>query len=138
MKLLSEIQEWQIGAIEQFGDPATPVGQIFAKFVREPSPLRDIALAAWHDNKLHIDFGGGWLPVPVDDSGPSVTSDTGEIRAFGITKIVPGVWSVFPSLNMPGIIHAFVHIYDAPDPAPWESTIIVVSSIGGRGRIHGS
>lgn len=124
MKTMSEVQQWVEGAIAEFGDPAIPVGQIFAKFVTEPSPEQELILGAWHEKKLHIDFGGGWMPVPVDESGPTV-NEAGQLAAFGIRKICPGFWSIWPSLNMPGIIHVFAHIYGVPEPAPWESMIII-------------
>lgn len=132
MKTLEEVNAWIQGAIAEFGDPALPVGQIFAQFVANPSPEQDLILAAWHEKKLHIDFGGGWLPIPVDEAGPQIDEETGELTSFSIGKIMPGFWTITPSLNMPGIIHAFVHIYDVPDPAPWEAQIIVVSSMAMR------
>jgi hypothetical protein len=35
-------------------------------------------------------------------------------------RIVPGVWALNPSLNIPGVIHVFVLLYGVPNPAPWE------------------
>ena len=35
MKTMSEVQQWIDGAIGQFGDPAVPVGQIFARIFKE-------------------------------------------------------------------------------------------------------
>jgi hypothetical protein len=46
------------------------------------------------------------------------------LAAFGIIEIVPGLWHLTPSLNLPGVLHMFVVVYDVPSPAPWERRII--------------
>ena len=28
-------------------------------------------------------------------------------------------------MNLPGLFHAFVAIYDVPDPAPWERRVVL-------------
>lgn len=129
MKLLTEIEEWQIGAAERFGDPAAVTTQIFARFVpRIDRPYAD-AIATFDKDTLFLSFEAGTVfPIEVDPDGMFVDPN-GVLRTFGIEKICPGVWTLRPSLNIPGVIHAFICIYDVAAIAPWENRIIVVSSL---------
>ena len=129
MRTLKQVKRWIEGAIDNFGDPSAPTGVIFARFVTQPTRNEELVLAAWHERKLHIDFGGGWLPVPIDVDGPVIDEERGSISAWGIEKICPGLWTLSPSIHMPGIIHVFAHSYCVPSPAPWESMIITATVI---------
>jgi hypothetical protein len=125
VKTLTEIQDWCAGAEEEFGDPATPVCQIFARFVSD--------LSRYHGDEIVCGMEKGelvlWLPqIPVPFSiltGKPDISRNGELMAFGAEMISLGVWALTPSLNMPGIIHAFVVLYDVPSPVPWERLIVL-------------
>ena len=130
MKTVAEIEEWMAGVAAHFGDPSARTCQIFAQMVKHPVRSGFHLLANWDDqNYLMLNFGSDeWLPLPVDVDGPSAYED-GSIEAYGLKKVCDGVWSITPSLNMPGLIHAFVTIYDVPKPAPWESVIVVVGSM---------
>lgn len=129
MKLLSEVEQWCMGAAERFGDPSATTGQIFARFVPRPPPVYDDIIAAYDGDTLLLSLEHGRVvPLDIDTDGPVVDEETRELIAFGIDKICDGLWTLRPSLNVPGAIHAFVCIYDVPAAAPWENRIIVVSS----------
>jgi hypothetical protein len=124
MKLVSDLQEWLMNAAERFGDPSIPVGQIFARFAYKDARESEDIVVVWDGRELRIGVGeGDWLPIPVDVDGP-VISEAGELECFGIREVCSGLWQITPSLNVPGVIHAFVIIYDAPIVPPWKSLII--------------
>ena len=51
----------------------------------------------------------------------------GELEIFGAVNIAQGVWSLTPSLNLPGLIHCFVVLYEVPPAASWlQSTVLRV------------
>lgn len=132
MKTLVDLQEWAVAVADAFGDPSAKTCQIFARFVREDDRMQGgEVLASWEPNgQMLLWLGGdGMLPLPIADDGPSI-DDYGVIAAYGLENIDNGLWALVPSLNVPGVIHAFVTIYDVPHPAPWESRIVVVQSIG--------
>lgn len=129
MKLIRELEEWITQSTSHYGDPATPVGQIFARFVTRDPGAHDDIVARWDGRQLFLGFGhGDWLPIDIDTDGMKADDETGHLTAFGVKQICPGFWTLEPSLNMPGVIHAFVHVYGVPAIAPWERRIIVVSS----------
>lgn len=125
MKTLTEIQEWCAGAEEEFGDPAEPICQIFARYVSDLSHYHgDEIVCGMEKDELVL-----WLPqLPVPFSiltgKPDISRD-GELMAFGAEMISSGVWALTPSLNMPGVIHAFVVLYNVPTPVPWEQLIVL-------------
>lgn len=126
MKTLAEVQEWCLGAQEIFGDASEPIGQIFARYVALIPPESDDILVSWQDGKLALILPmAGWIPQEIDTQGPRGDEETG-LEAFGIENICPGLWTLMPSLNIPRLIHVFVHIYDVTTPAPWEQRIIAV------------
>jgi hypothetical protein len=130
VKLVSEIEQWRVGAAIEFGgDPAKPICQIFARFVENAPDVHEDLLAWWNGDHFMLGFGEGrWLPIQVADE-PQV-NDEGELEVFRIKEISAGVWALSPSLNIQGFIHSFVIIYGVPTPAPWVSRIVVVQSIG--------
>jgi hypothetical protein len=67
------------------------------------------------------------LELPIsEDLNPQI--DVGGVGAFGLRKVCAGVWALAPSLNLPGLMHAFVVFHGVPDPAPWESRIVLVGA----------
>ena len=50
-----------------------------------------------------------------------------ELVEFGVDRIAPGLWVLNPSLNIPGVLHAFIALYDVPNPAPWEGGLILLT-----------
>lgn len=50
-------------------------------------------------------------------------NEHGELTKYGAELVTKGVWAISPSLNAEGVIHAFLVLYDVPDPAPWERGI---------------
>jgi hypothetical protein len=129
MKFISEIEEWCAGAAAGFENPAEPVGQMFARFVSvKPQRTKEI-VAAWEplSNEIAFTMPRGWLPLEVNIDGPQIDPETQSLTAFGLELICPGLWTLRPSLHIPGQIHMFVTIYDVPIIAPWEKRIITVS-----------
>ena len=132
MKTIPEIAEWRRGNHQQFGDPAASVGQAFVRYIAQlpPQPEPVDLIATYEDDCLAVAFEPGRLmPLAVDPEGPVIDEETGALTAFGLRKICPGLWTLTPSLNIPGAIHVFVTLYAVPEPAPWESRIVVVSSL---------
>jgi hypothetical protein len=127
MKTIAEFIHWREGAIEEFGDPTIPVGQAFFQYVP--------ALADYHEGLLAASTGGrdslilmmgldAGVRVRVSEAGPE--GDAGGLLVFGLEEITPGLWTLFPSANLPGLAHLFVVIYGVPVPAPWGKRIIIV------------
>lgn len=122
MKTFSELADWLTGAAEQFGDPSFPVCQLFVRYIAD--------VAGYHGEELVCTAGLNlWLdrqtpiPLAISRNGPCMNS-VGELTAFAARQLVPGVWFLTPSLNIPGVIDAFIVLYGVPDPAPWERRII--------------
>lgn len=128
MKTLSDVERWCHTAAERFGDPSLVTCQLF---------LRHISHHGQHDGDdlvFAVDRGelflkldpGEWFPLSISPTGPE--SDlAGELVAFGLEQIESGLWVLLPSLNVPGLIHAFITLYDVPDPAPWTKLIVLAS-----------
>jgi hypothetical protein len=125
VKTLSELRAWHDGAALQYGDPAIPVGQIFAQYARDLRDYGDTIVARWNETALLLKVDrAGDIALPIDSEGPRASEETGELEAFGLNQIAPGFWALSPSLNLPGVLHCFVLIFDVPVPAPWERRII--------------
>jgi hypothetical protein len=60
------------------------------------------------------------LNVPIRNGAGQLRGD-GTMEIFGLRKLGFRTWLVQPSVNIPGQVHAFVVLCDAPEPAPWES-----------------
>lgn len=124
MKTFSELADWLTGAAEEFGNPSIPVCQLFVRYVANVTDYRgdDLVCSAglnlWLDRQAPIP-----LAISRNGDGPCMNA-MGELTAFAARQLVPGVWFLSPSLNIPGVIHAFIVLYDVPDPAPWERRII--------------
>lgn len=134
MKLIPEVREWVEQAALQYEDPAIPVCQVFARFASSPpaTPTEEILCRTNGTCGVALNIIGTWMPMPIDVEGPRV-NDQAELEAFGVRQIAPHLWVLEPSLNIPGLIHAFVTLYGVPEPAPWVSRIIVVSAMSAIG-----
>lgn len=130
MKTFLEVASWLDGARRRFPDPATPVTQAFFRF-RSPlaedpqDPSEDLVFKAGPlpgEISLWILPGAPPVTVTVADS---IIIDSGELQAFAIDRIHEGLWALRPSLNLPGIIHIFVILYDVPRQPPWESSVVL-------------
>lgn len=72
---------------------------------------------------------GAWELVLSLDRGPTrrqrhfIVVDPDGVRAdrWPLMKLAPGVWDLPKSVHVPGQIHAFVTLRNAPSPAPWEA-----------------
>jgi hypothetical protein len=132
MKTIREVEAWCDGAAEQFGDPSIPVCQLFARFLAGGKRGDDIAFTFDPSDDRDLALWLPQLPFPValslaPDHRPLI-DPAGQLIAFGWEQIVPGIVALTPSLNLPLVIHAFVVLYDVPNPVPWEKSQIVLAS----------
>ncbi len=70
------------------------------------------------------------IPVPLAGGDDPAIQD-GQLAAFGIRKVALGLWTLNPSLNIPGAFHGYVVVHGVPDPAPWERTILLATEVPG-------
>lgn len=132
MKTIQELQEWVIGVAKTFGDSSAVTGMLFARYQAVEAISGDIT-ARYEGDRLLLKLAnearggalpvGDYLPLPIDPDG-YVMRDEGLV-AFGIEQVMPGLWHLIPSLNIPEVLHVFVVVYDVPTPAPWERKIIL-------------
>ena len=141
MKTVDELSEFLEFAAEGLGDPSFAICQLFLRYV----PL-DILHLPVQEGELLV----AYLPpvlgelnednrcdrlilrlaedviisVRVSVKGPEGSPES--VRVLGLREIVPGMWTIWPSLNLPKVIHAFVVLYDVPRPAPWDSNILIM------------
>ena len=121
MKTVAELNAWIVGAAQQFGDPAIPVGQMFVRFQHTIGHANTDLIATYEHGLLLINLRvifSEVLPLELNVDGPQF--DDSGLTAFGIEKVSDGLWHLTPSLNLPDLVHAFVVVYDVPSPAPWE------------------
>lgn len=57
--------------------------------------------------------------VPVNPFSAAYSGPHDKPEAWGLEQLGPGVWSVEPSVIIPGLLHAFVTMVNVPEPAPW-------------------
>lgn len=128
MKTYADIMQWCDGALERFGDPSRPICQLFYRWDG------NVSLPTSDDLEFHAESKELRLPIfksrkaitlPVGTGQPVIGED-GDLVTFGLEEITEGVWKLTPSLNIPGIIHAFVVLYGVPNPAPWTRSIITL------------
>jgi hypothetical protein len=114
---------------ETGGDPAEIVCQVFVPWRPDATQPRDVRPEyIWTHRALILDFTHAGVVLPLDIAGdlePAIAD--GKIEAYGLRKVCPGVWALAPSLLIEGIVHCYLVFHGVPDPAPWESRIIVVS-----------
>ena len=131
MKTNSEVMEWCAGAEHEFGDPSAPVCQIFVRYVSDPKAYTGDEIVCWMEGgELVLSLARypnhmPRLPLPLDivTGKPEIADD--ELVAFGAEMVSLGVWALNPSLHLPGVIHAFVVLYNVPNPVPWERLIVL-------------
>jgi hypothetical protein len=129
MKTLREIEEWCEGAEKEFGNPSLACGQAFLRYVEKPGGYYGEDLVFCTDGRrvtLMLGFADFPVEIPLSEDGPEMNA-WGEAVSFGAERVAPGLWSLTPSLNIPGLIHVFVTLYDVPNPAPWEKSLIVLA-----------
>jgi len=126
MKTFAEVEDWVAGAYRLYGDPSVPVCQLFFRWVDDLTAVGEDLVAGLVDGELVLLLGPEFPPFPMRvANGRLQMNERGELVAYGAAKIIPGVWALKPSLNAPGLIHGFVVLHGVPDPAPWESVIVV-------------
>jgi hypothetical protein len=131
MKNFLEVAEWCAGARKKFSDPAIPVTQAFFRYSEDASdPSGDLTFNGVAGKLSLWILPGEPVLVSVADS---IVVKHGEMQAFAadcIREGPAGVWALRPSLNLPGIIHIFVVLYDVPllgetkDP-PWKKSLVL-------------
>jgi len=125
MKTFAQLNEWCTGAAEELGDPAQACCMSFFRWQEDLANYHGEDLACGMLNGglvLQIAPGlKGRVPMPivlgeaeVVRQGPHV-----ELVSYGMELVTKGVWAMDPSLNIEGVVHTFVVLYDVPDPAPW-------------------
>lgn len=133
MKSFANVFHWHAGAVEEYGDPSTPICQLFFRWESELGPSiqvrGDNLVGGLYKGDLGLLLGPTFPPIciPVRAGEPEIHD--GDLDCYGIEQICTGVWALTPSLNIPELIHAFVVLYDVPIPAPWESSIIIPRQI---------
>jgi len=129
MKTLSEVERWCQTAAERFGDPSLPVCQVFLRHVAHSllTQADDLVFTVGSAGDLLLRLeADDYIPVGISPAGPEVDANS-ELVAFGIEQIESGLWVLQPSLNIPGLIHAFITLYGVPEPAPWAKLIVLAS-----------
>lgn len=132
MKTADQVSRWCGGAAEQFGDPSVPVCQLFLRWQEVLSVPRgdDALVCGMLDGELVLLLGPEFRPFPIPLLvGDMQLDDAGDLEAFGADRIAPGVWALTPSLNAEGAIHAFIVLYDVPEPAPFERRILLPAGV---------
>ena len=127
MKTMLEFAEWCGGAEEEFGDPTIPVGQMLLRYL--PTLVgyegEDLAASTEGSGSLIIRFAPDLvLRFRVSENGPHGSAE--RLDVFGLRQVAPGLWELFPSMNLPGLVYAWAVIYNVPEPAPWGKRIIIV------------
>lgn len=131
MRKFAEVAEWCAGAVEAFGDPSAPVGQLFLRWQNDLASFQGDELACGMvEGELVLLLGPGFppLPIPVQTGEPlieRVPLQQDELMAYGAEQITFDVWAINPSLNVVGLIHAFMVLHGVPSPAPWERRIVL-------------
>lgn len=120
MKTIEELRDWVTGVEQAFGDPSAATGLLFARYQALPAPSEDIV--ARYDGELRL-LASWEIPIALDPGGYVMRDE--ELVAFGVEQVMPGLWHLIPSLNIPEVLHVFVVLYDVPTPAPWERKLIL-------------
>jgi hypothetical protein len=119
------------------GDPAAATCLMFVKWQRAVL-TRDGAVEDYEARWGQVETGGillldfvdeeqrRELPLEVSMDAPRfVRLLDGVMVRYRARKVCDGVWALDPSLNIPGMLHAYVVLHGVPDPAPWEKRIIL-------------
>jgi hypothetical protein len=130
MKTYKELVAWHLQALQTFADPAEPVCQMFFRFVRHDQAqqaLRTGDLICWMDGpELMLQISSDEaLPLPIKIGRCELAED--HVQRYGSQRVTHGVYAISPSLNIQGLVHGFLVLYDVPEPTPWEQLIILVA-----------
>jgi hypothetical protein len=116
---VTELQRWCEGSEQEFGDASAAICQLYFRWVDSLLDNHgDLLVCGMLDGFVHLSVGGKPLPFPL-------LTDMVNLDAYCARRVSRGVYSVMPSLHMPGVLHAFVTLYEVPEPAPWERRIIL-------------
>ena len=127
-----ELDHFLAAVNERFGDPSAMVCLMYVGWGNKQNAMPAI-WSEWSDLDrvvlLHFVGMDGMdsVPLKVSLDEPGLTNEGG-LAQFQIRPIAAGVWTISPSLNIPGQLHAFLVIHGVPEPAPWESRIILATS----------
>jgi hypothetical protein len=125
---LNELNAWLTLAEEHLGDPSAATCVMFVRWHETPTGSDMVADYSPQANALLLlvpgEDGAQIVPLEVSMDGPVMVD--GRLDAFHIRHISGGVWALYPSLNIPGVIHAYVVLHGVPEPAPWERLIVLV------------
>lgn len=128
MNTIPQVEQWILGAAAQFEDPAEPVCQLFFRWQDErsqPAAPEDL-VCSFDGDELVLQIGSAFPPLPMHIvAGEPRIGLEGAVEAFGVEFVTAGVWALTPSLNVPGMLHGFVVLYDVPQPAPWVRRILL-------------
>jgi hypothetical protein len=125
MTTVDELQRWCEGSELQFGSASAAICQLYFRWVDSLLDNRGTELVCGMLNReVHLHFADWTSPLPF----PLLT-DTVKLDAYCAHRVTKGIYSVMPSLNMPDILHAFITLYDVPEPAPWERRIVIAGEI---------
>ena len=132
MKTIQEVEEWRVAAVIECGDPSLPVCQLFARYVEgdhRPDRQRMFDLFCFRDGEDYVLWLGPDLIVPLPIAREKAIDERG-VHCYGAERIAGGVWALTPSLNIPGVIHGFVVLYDVPSIPPWERLVLLPDEVG--------
>lgn len=129
------VESGELGALlmsfmdETEADPAEIICLVLTPWHPDITRLRDV-IPDWDHRErvlsLRFTYANAHVPVPISETLEPVICN-GEIQAYGLRKATAGVWALAPSLNVEGLVHCYLVFHGVPNPAPWESQIIVVS-----------
>lgn len=122
LRTIDDLAHWCDVSFEAFGDASKPVAVCFARWTDNLEAYRgeDIAIgrndpAAPEDYALRLG-PGCYIAIRLQQKQAFVNA-AGELEIFGANEVTDGVWSLTPSLNMPGLIHCFLVLYAVPETA---------------------
>lgn len=124
MRTFADLAQWCEGAAEELGDPAQACCLSFFRWQADLANYHGEDLACGiidGEFMLLLAVKQGRVPLPIRLGEAEVTRQGPHIElvTYGAELVTQGVWAVDPSLNIEGMVHTFVVLYDVPDPAPW-------------------
>jgi hypothetical protein len=127
MRTFAELKRARAWASQEFGDPAAPVFHLFFRWHEgsgQDYAGEDLIASMW-GGKFALWLAPQWpvtMPVVVGEAQIRVVRSMA-MNTWGSERLGPGVWALSPSLNMPGVVHAYIIVTDVPEPTPWASTV---------------
>jgi hypothetical protein len=131
VKTFEQFAQWSQEVEAAVGDVAEAIGILCFRWCEDPRQHNGdlICRADPRGVAIYFDPPSGAMVLEINTKGAVMNEETGELLAFGVEKLTPGVWTLEPSLNVLTFVHAFVVLYGVPDPAPWERLVIEAHSI---------